>query len=58
MCEAIDNLIKEEVKEELKEMAQNFFENGVDFEMVRKSIRHLSDDELKEIYDKATKSKQ
>lgn len=55
MCEAIENFGKECAKEAVMESAYNFFKNGASYEMVRASINMLSDDELKEIYAKATR---
>lgn len=42
-------------KEEAVENARNFFVNGVDFEVVRASIKTLSDEELQEIFNEVTK---
>ena len=51
MCEAIENLMKEEVEE----VARGLFENGADYELVRKSVTRLSDDELMTIYEEVKK---
>jgi len=36
------------------ETARNLFENGVDFEVVRVSVEHLTDEQLKAIYDEVS----
>ena len=46
----------EEGREEGRELeaiqnAKNFFENGADYELVRKSITYLTDEQLKKIYE-------
>ena len=53
MCEAIETFGKECAKEAVMEIAYNIFKNGASYEMVRASIHLLSDEELKEIYEKA-----
>lgn len=53
MCEAIENFGKECAKEAVMESAYNLFKNGASYEIVRASINLLSDEELKEIYEKA-----
>lgn len=50
MCEIIENLIREEKKEETINTVRKFFENGADYALVRASIDSLSDEELNEIY--------
>ena len=52
MCEAIENFGKECAKEAVEESVYNLFKNGVSYEMVRASINLLSDEELKEIYER------
>lgn len=47
LCKVVDECVKEEAKE----IAANLFRNGANFDLVRKSIRQLSDEELKEIYE-------
>ena len=39
------------IADEAAENAKNFFLNGVSFEIVRKSIKHISDEALQKIYD-------
>ena len=48
MCRVVDECMKEDAKE----IATELFRNGATFDLVRKSIKHkhLSDDELKDIY--------
>ena len=41
-------------KEGFEEIARIMFTNGVSYEIVRASIPSLTDEELKEIYDKVT----
>ena len=62
MCELVENYAKqyaekvakeaaeEAAKEAAMDNARKFFENGANYEMVRKSIPLLSDEELQEIY--------
>lgn len=51
MCEIVEKFAKECVKEENMETARKLFENGVSFELVRRSLDSLSDQELKTIFD-------
>lgn len=51
MCELVDNFVKENIIEKSKEFAKRFFENGASYEVVRKSIDSLTDEELKEIFE-------
>ena len=59
MCELVENYArqcaekaaKEAVKKAAKDNAKRLFENGASYEMVRKSIPLLSQDELRIIYD-------
>lgn len=44
------------IADEAAENAKSFFENGVSFEIVRKSIRHISDEMLQKIYDEVMES--
>ena len=53
MCEALDSW----VKEERMEIAKNFFESGASFELVKTSIKSLSEEELKKIYDEVMGNK-
>ena len=61
MHEAVVNYAKQYAKEveieKAKEIARNFLEKGVDYEMVRMSIDSLSDEELMEIYNDVTSKK-
>ena len=58
MCELVENYAKqyaekvaeEAAREAAKDNARRLFENGANYEMVRKSIPLLSDEELQEIY--------
>ena len=45
-------------KQEAQKNARNLFANGADFELVRKSIATLSEEELQAIYEEVQKSKQ
>lgn len=62
MCELVENYarevaeeavkeVQEKAKEEAKEMAKRFFENGVEFDIVYRSIKNLSKEDLQAIYD-------
>ena len=62
MCELVENYAREvaeeevkevqkKAKEEAKEMAQRLFENGVDFDIVYRSIKSFSKEELQAIYE-------
>lgn len=53
MCEAVENFGRECAKEAVMDSAYNLFKNGASYEIVRASIKLLSDDELKELYAKA-----
>lgn len=59
MCEVVENYAiqyaKEKELETAKETARRLFENGASYEVVRKSIIILSDNELKTIWDKVQK---
>ena len=54
MSEALDNYIRQVTEEEneklAKDMARNFFKNGAEFEVVKKSITIVSEEELWKIY--------
>ena len=47
--EAAEEAEKEAIKEK-REMARRFFENGVDFDIVYRSVKHISKEELFSIY--------
>ena len=49
-----DLKILQEKFQETREIACNFFKNGVEYSIVRKSITSLTDKELQDIYKKAT----
>lgn len=55
MCEIVEEYARQCVQEaeieKEKEIATNFLKNGVDYEMVRKSMTLLSDEELRRIYE-------
>ena len=51
MCEIVENYAREVAEEAAKKAARNFLENGVDFQVVCKSISNLTEEELKEIYE-------
>lgn len=53
MCNLVENYAKECAAEETKENALRLFKNGASYELVRASITSLSDEELREIYEKA-----
>lgn len=48
--EIMEKAAREAAKEAAKEAAVEFFKNGVDFEIVKKSMKGLSEEELREIY--------
>lgn len=47
--------ITQGISQEATENARNFFLNGASFELVRNSIKALSEETLREIYDEVTK---
>lgn len=49
--------ISQGIEKEAIENAKNFFANGVSFEIVRKSIHHISDEVLQQIYDEVMAAK-
>ena len=51
MCKAIEEMIEEANEHQARETARNLFLNGVDFELVKKSITVLSEDEITAIYE-------
>lgn len=52
LSEAIEERgIEKGSKQNAKENARKFFENGVSYQIIRASIENLTDEELKEIYD-------
>lgn len=53
MCEIVERYARQCVQEAEREIAGNLFKNGTDYELVRKSITSLSDEELKRRYDEA-----
>ena len=58
MCDLVENYARECAEEAVKEAtkkvaidaAENFFRNGATYELVRKSIRELTDEELESVY--------
>lgn len=52
MNELLEQLIKQEKEEEACETAKKLFENGVDFDIVKKSITIIPEVELRKIYNK------
>ena len=50
VCELVENYARKRAEQEAKDNARRLFENGVNYEMVRKSIPSLSDEELQKIY--------
>ncbi len=61
MCEVVENYAKEYAREyaleKEKKAAYKLFENGADYELVRKSMDSLSDEELKAIYKEVSSKK-
>lgn len=56
LSEAIEERgIEKGSKQNAKENARRFFENGVSYQIVRASIENLTDEELQQIYDEAMK---
>ena len=49
--------ISQGISQNANENARNFFNNGASYELVRKSIKTLSDEVLHEIYDEVMASK-
>lgn len=49
--------IAEGISQEAFDNAKSFLKNGVSFELVRKSIKNISDKELQEIYDEVMAEK-
>ena len=56
MCELVDNYAREFAKETVQEMAAELLKNGVDFDIVCRSISNLSVEELRAIYERVTKA--
>ncbi len=65
MCDLVENYAKERAEEATKEAtekaakeaadsARKLFENGVSYEIVRASIRTISDEDLQKIYEQVT----
>ena len=61
VCELVEQyaqqVAKKEVTEQAKKDAQRFFENGVGYDMVRKSILSINDAELQRIFAESQKSR-
>jgi predicted transposase/invertase (TIGR01784 family) len=59
MCELVESyarqIAEEKTRKEAEESARSLFENGVDFDVVYRSIKNLSKDELLSIYEEAKK---
>ncbi len=51
MCKAIEEMIEEANENQARETARNLFLNGGNFELVKKSITVLSEDEITAIYE-------
>ena len=51
MCEIVEEYAREVAKEQALEHAKVLFESEEAFEIVRKTIKQLSDEELQEIYE-------
>ena len=58
MCEVVENYAKEYAKEQAEIIAKNFFENGASFDMVRRGIETLTDEELLVIYNSVIETKE
>lgn len=58
MCEIVENYAREVAEEAAKEAARRLFENGVDFQVVCKSMGNLTEAELKAIYEEVQQQKQ
>ena len=56
MCDLVENYAREcaeeAAKEAAKKAAKNFFENGASYELVRASLTTISDEDLKNIYER------
>lgn len=57
MSELLEAYIRERTMEEATESARCFFENGADFELVKKSLKGLPVEELRAIYDEVAGKK-
>ena len=55
MCEIVENFAKEYAIECAKETAKGLFENGVDYETVRKTVRQIPEEVLQMIYKEVVK---
>lgn len=51
----MENYAREVAMEEEKEMIKKLFENGVDFDIVYRSVKHISKEELLSIYEHVKK---
>lgn len=50
MCKAIEDMMEDARIEEAEEMVRNFFQNGADLELVKKSVTTLREEEIDSIY--------
>ena len=50
MCEIVERYAREVALEEAREIAYTLLKDGVDFNLVRKAVKNLSEEELQEIY--------
>lgn len=55
MVDVVREYAKEYAKEEVLENAKNLFQNGASFELVYKSLKSLTEDELRKVYEECTK---
>ena len=51
MCEIVENYAREVAEEAAKEAVRNLFENGATYHLVLSSIKNISEEELKTIYE-------
>lgn len=51
MCEIVESYAQEVVMERVEEIARGLFEKGVDFEVVKSSLKELTEEKLREIYE-------
>ena len=58
IAQGIAQGISQGIEKDALENARNFFINGVSFEIVRDSIKALSEDKLREIYNEVMASKE
>ena len=57
LADGISQGISQGVEKEALENARNFFMNGVSFQLVRDSIKSLSDEALQKLYDEVMAEK-